>query len=99
MATLDLAGRVRIVEQPLALTTLHVLVAKAHPHARTILYYVNSSLAKLRESGSYERIIEEHLARFWASEAIGRFPDASPAPPPKPSAIRILPASAAKTQP
>ena len=57
-----------MLDQPLALTTYHVLISKSHPHARTILYYMNSSLQKLRETGEYDRIVERHLARFWEAQ-------------------------------
>jgi polar amino acid transport system substrate-binding protein len=85
MVSLGLGDRVRMIEQPVALTTLHVLISKAHPHSRTILYYMNSSLTKLRESGEYDRIVERHLARFWEAQsgtpnpAIGAIP-AAPQP-------------------
>ena len=68
MSSLGLGEKIRMIEQPVALTTLHVLISKSHPHARTILYYMNSSLEKLRESGEYDRIIERHLARFWEAQ-------------------------------
>src|SRR5882724_12808347 len=85
ITSLGIADKVRMIEQPVALTTFHVLVSKSHPHARTILYYVNSSLEKLRESGEYDRIVERHLARFWEAQgvpnpAISVTPAASPAP-------------------
>jgi polar amino acid transport system substrate-binding protein len=70
ITSLGLADKVRMIEQPVALTTFHVLVSKSHPHARTILYYVNSSLEKLRESGEYDRIVEHHLARFWEAQGV-----------------------------
>lgn len=110
IALLGLGDKVRIIDQPLALTTLHVLISKAHPHSRTILYYMNSSLAKLRDSGEYDRIIERHLARFWEAQtaapnaALGAIPAAQP----KASSISPLgltpappaaPASKAKTEP
>jgi polar amino acid transport system substrate-binding protein len=82
ITSLGLADKVRMIEQPVALTTFHVLVSKSHPHARTILYYVNSSLEKLRESGEYDRIVERHLARFWEAQGV-----------PNP-AISIMPAAA-----
>jgi polar amino acid transport system substrate-binding protein len=69
MASLGLIDKVRMLDQPVALTTYHVLISKSHPHARTILYYVNSSLEKLRERGEYDRIIERHLNRFWEAQA------------------------------
>jgi polar amino acid transport system substrate-binding protein len=69
IASLALGDKVRIIDQPVALTTYHVLISKTHPYSRTILYYMNSSLAKLRESGEYDRIIERHLARFWDAQS------------------------------
>jgi len=66
--TLGIHERVQMIDQPLALTSLHVAIAKSHPHARTILYYINSSLAKLRDTGEYERIVSRHLARFWETQ-------------------------------
>jgi polar amino acid transport system substrate-binding protein len=68
MTSLGLTGKIRMIDQPVALTTYHVLVSKSHPHARTILYYMNSSLEKLRETGEYDRIIERHLGRFWDAQ-------------------------------
>jgi polar amino acid transport system substrate-binding protein len=92
IVSLGLGDKVRMIDQPLALTTYHVLVSKAHPHARTILYYVNASLEKLRERGEYDRIIERHLARFWEAQAaptpgMGNVPAsrAKPAPAPVPA--------------
>jgi polar amino acid transport system substrate-binding protein len=87
IASLGLGEKVRMLDQPLALTTYHVLVSKSHPNARTILYYVNSSLEKLREKGEYDRIIERHLQRFWdaqaaPSAAIGTTPAGGKAPAP-----------------
>jgi polar amino acid transport system substrate-binding protein len=69
MASMGLTDKVRMLDQPVALTTYHVLISKSHPHARTILYYVNSSLEKLREKGEYDRIIERHLNKFWEAQA------------------------------
>jgi polar amino acid transport system substrate-binding protein len=66
--SLGLADKVRVLDQPVALTPLHVVISKSHPHARTILYYVNTALAKLRESGDYDMIIERHLDRFWEAQ-------------------------------
>jgi polar amino acid transport system substrate-binding protein len=74
IVSLGLGNKVRMIDQPLALTTYHVLVSKSHPNARTILYYVNASLEKLREKGEYDRIVERHLARFWEAQAAGPSP-------------------------
>src|SRR5258707_9431977 len=83
--SLGIADKIRVLDQPVALTPLHVVISKSHPHARTILYYVNAALSKLRESGDYDMIIERHLERFWdaqqagtPSPAIGLTPAAQP---------------------
>ena len=82
---LGLVDKIRMLDQPVALTPLHIVVSKSHPHARTILYYVNTSLAKLRENGDYDQIIERHLDRFWEAQqastpspAIGLTPAVQP---------------------
>jgi polar amino acid transport system substrate-binding protein len=85
MIALGLVDRIRMLDQPVALTVLHVVVSKSHPHARTILYYINTALAKLRESGDYDMIVERHLDRFWEAQqasapspAIGLTPATQP---------------------
>jgi polar amino acid transport system substrate-binding protein len=89
LASLGMTEKVRIIDQPVALTTYHVLVSKSHPHARTILYYMNTSLQKLRDSGEYDRIVERHLARFW--EAQGAPPQALSVTPARPAAPQAAP--------
>ena len=70
-ASVGLRDRVRGINEPLGLDTLHVVVSKTHPFARTMLYYVNAGLKRVRETGEFERIVERHLQRFWtAQEAI-----------------------------
>jgi len=98
MASLGLGDRVRAIDQPVALTTLHVLISKAHPHARTILYYMNSSLAKLHDSGEYDRIVERHLNRFWEAQTGAPNPliGATPAAQPKAGPVAAQGASPAK---
>lgn len=68
-ASLGMKGRVRAIEEPLALDTLHVVVAKTHPFARTMLYYVNTGLKRLKSSGEFERIVERHLQQFWKTQS------------------------------
>jgi polar amino acid transport system substrate-binding protein len=70
MNALGMADRAQAIEQPMALTSLHAVISKSHPQARTILYYINMSLAKLRDSGEYERILARHLARLWGAQTI-----------------------------
>jgi polar amino acid transport system substrate-binding protein len=85
MISLGLADKIRMLDQPVALTPLHVVVSKSHPHARTILYYMNTALSKLRDSGEYDMIVERHLDRFWEAQqasapspAIGMTPATQP---------------------
>src|SRR5262245_735677 len=74
MNALGMADRVQSLEQPLALTSLHAVISRSHPQARAILYYINSSMAKLRDSGEYERILTRHLARFWEAQTKAKAP-------------------------
>jgi hypothetical protein len=62
---MNMADRVHAASRPLNIETMHVIIAKTHPHARTVLYYVNSSLARLRETGAYDSIVAKHLELFW----------------------------------
>jgi polar amino acid transport system substrate-binding protein len=96
LTSLRLGDKVRMIDQPVALTTYHVLVSKSHPHARTILYYMNSSLERLRESGEYDRIVERHLARFW--EAQGSPHPALSITPARPTAVAVPKAEASKAE-
>lgn len=115
MISLGIVSKIREVEEPIALTPLHVIIAKSHPHARTILYYINAGLSRLRDSGDYDEIISRHLDRFWdaqqasaPSPAIGLTPAAEPkkghsaagANGPAPRAMPASPkSSTAKTEP
>jgi len=67
--SLGLRQQVRALNEPLALLTLHALVAKTHPQARTILYYVNAAVRRLRAEGRYDQTVEKHLKRFWDAQS------------------------------
>ena len=68
ISAMGLSKKTRMVDKPFAIHTLHVIVPKSHPHARTILYYINASLSQLRETGEFDTIVEEHLTRFWDAQ-------------------------------
>jgi polar amino acid transport system substrate-binding protein len=68
VAALGLGSRIKQSQRPVAIGTFHMIVPKTHPHASTVLYYINSSLAKLRDSGEYDKIVDSHLSRFWVSQ-------------------------------
>lgn len=68
IAALGLSDRIKALQRPLDIGTLHLIVPKTHPHASTLLYYINTAAAKLRESGEYDKIIDEHLSLFWSTQ-------------------------------
>jgi polar amino acid transport system substrate-binding protein len=70
--SLGMADRVMPLPRPLNIETVHVIVSKTHPQARTLLYYVNTATAKLRESGEYDQMVEKHLSSFWADHEPGK---------------------------
>ncbi len=67
-AALGLGDRIKPLARPVAIGTYHVIVPKTHPHASTMLYYINTAMTKLRESGEYDKIVDVHLSRFWAAQ-------------------------------
>ena len=59
--------RVEIIQtRPLSIEGLHVLVAKSHPRADELIGQVNDGLATLKADGTYQQIVDRHLAEFWA---------------------------------
>jgi polar amino acid transport system substrate-binding protein len=67
-AALGLADKVKPLSRPVAIGTLHVIVPRTHPHASTMLYYINTALAKLKDSGEYDKIVDNHMSRFWNAQ-------------------------------
>jgi polar amino acid transport system substrate-binding protein len=65
IAALGLGDKVKALSRPVGIGTLHLIVPKTHPHASTVLYYINTSIAKLKESGEYDKIVDSHLSRFY----------------------------------
>jgi polar amino acid transport system substrate-binding protein len=91
--TMGMSDRVHAASRPLNIETMHVIIAKTHSSARTVLYYINSSLARLRETGAYDAITAKHREQFWSAAGVSpnqaptagiRQPEAPP--PPKPAA-------------
>lgn len=67
LSGLGMTDRVKIIDRPVSIGTLSVIIPKTHPQARTLLYYVNSGLKKLRDDGEFDKIVSTHLTRFWDS--------------------------------
>jgi polar amino acid transport system substrate-binding protein len=68
IAELGLGDQVKVLPRPLAISTLHLILPKTHPHASTMLYYINTSIKKLKDSGEYERIVNRHLSTYWNTQ-------------------------------
>ncbi len=63
---LQLEDKVSIIEsKPLSIEGLHVLVHKQHPFAAQLISTMNDSLNIIQGSGSYQNILDRHLAEFW----------------------------------
>ena len=72
-SSLGMRDRIRAVEAPVSLTTLHVLISKGHPQARTMLYYVNAALRAngILDTDSYRKLGRNQLR-------VGMFPAIDP---------------------
>ena len=68
VAKLGIDKNIRVIERPVSLLSLHVIVAKTHPRARTYLHYINSALNDLRQRGIYDTIVDKHLSQFWSGQ-------------------------------
>jgi polar amino acid transport system substrate-binding protein len=68
LASLGMQPEVRIAQRPISIDAFHVIVPKTHPNALSILYYVNSSLAKLHESGDFDKIVDQQISAFWQAQ-------------------------------
>jgi hypothetical protein len=75
-----------------------VIIAKTHVSARTVLYYVNSALARLKETGAYDAITAKHLEQFWGAAASSQPAMAGTRPPDASSQHNLNPASTGASQ-
>ncbi|MCG7621826.1 transporter substrate-binding domain-containing protein [Epibacterium sp. Ofav1-8] len=66
MKEMGIADRIQVVPEPISIQSHHVVVHKSHPEAQELLAIVNDGLRGIREDGSYQKIVEDHLARVWA---------------------------------
>lgn len=66
MKEMGIVERIQVVPQPISIQSHHVVVHKSHPQAQELLAIVNTGLRGIREDGSYQAIVEDHLARVWA---------------------------------
>ncbi|MEM8591663.1 MAG: transporter substrate-binding domain-containing protein [Pseudomonadota bacterium] len=66
--SLELTGQVDVAAGlPIAIDGLHIIAHKSHPDAVELMAMVNEGLAEIKENGEYQRVIDEHMTRIWAS--------------------------------
>ena len=65
--SMGIEDRIDIIDtRPLSIEGLHVLVARSHPEAGTLIAEVNDGLDMLKQAGEYQAIVDRHLSEFWA---------------------------------
>lgn len=52
------------LEKPFSEDILHVMVAKNHPEAKNFLSEFNTGLKKIKENGTYRKILEKHEMKY-----------------------------------
>lgn len=68
ISAMGLQGTIEVaLGKPIAIDRLHVVAHKAHPQADELIAIVNEGLVGIRESGAYQRIVDEHMTRIWAA--------------------------------
>ena len=98
MMDMKLSGKIKVIDRPVAIESLHVVVNKSHPKARILVHYINSGIRRLKSNGTYEDIIERHLNAFWAAERTKRVGATASVPAPKAKAPAKKPATKPATK-
>lgn len=63
---MGLSDRVKPLERPLSVETIHLLVSKTDPEGQAIMEMFNLGMKRLRDKGAYQRLIGAHLSRIWS---------------------------------
>ena len=67
IAELGLSDRVVVAQgQPISIDGNHMVAHKSHPQGREFLEVFEKGLAKIKEDGTYRKIIDAHMSRVWA---------------------------------
>ncbi|MBY6058138.1 transporter substrate-binding domain-containing protein [Leisingera daeponensis] len=66
MKEAGIAEQFTVLPQPLSVLGIYVVVHKTHPRADEMLAMINKGLRSIQENGSYQTIVEDHMARIWA---------------------------------
>ncbi|MEM7439886.1 MAG: transporter substrate-binding domain-containing protein [Pseudomonadota bacterium] len=65
IADLKLQEKISAEKTPLTVDGLHVVANKKHPQAEKLISLVNESLAGIKDSGEYQKIIDTHMTKIW----------------------------------
>lgn len=57
---------IAIDTRPLSIEGQHLLIHKSHPRGQELLAEFNKGLKMIKETGEYQRIIDEHMTRIWS---------------------------------
>jgi polar amino acid transport system substrate-binding protein len=52
--------------QPISIDGNHMVVHKSHPNGAELLEVFEEGLKTIKENGTYQRIIDEHMTRIWS---------------------------------
>ncbi|MFW8635552.1 peptidoglycan-binding protein LysM [Cribrihabitans pelagius] len=61
-----LEAQFTVLPQPLSVLGIYAVVHKSHPRAQELLAMFNRGLRAIQADGSYQAIIDGHMARIWA---------------------------------
>lgn len=65
---LGLSGQIQVAAGlPIAIDGLHIIAHKSHPQAAQLMELVNKGLDDIKANGDYQKVIDEHMTRIWAS--------------------------------
>jgi polar amino acid transport system substrate-binding protein len=67
ISELGLKDKVQVaLGQPISIDGNHMVVHKSHPRGPELLAVFEDGLKKIKEDGTYQRIIDEHMTRIWS---------------------------------
>jgi polar amino acid transport system substrate-binding protein len=67
ISELGLKDKVRVaLGQPISIDGNHMVVHKSHPRGPELLAVFEEGLKKIKDDGTYQQIIDEHMTRIWS---------------------------------
>lgn len=67
IAEMGLKGEIEVARgKPISIDGNHMVVHKSHPNGPELLAVFEQGLETIKDNGTYQRIIDEHMTRIWA---------------------------------